>query len=113
MFAHPGNDIAPEFFATLLVNAFVANYRELLRTRRDEDQHCIALGCFVHSELEELPLRAVERVFFEFSTLEKNANLPSRLRFRGLDRADNAIVLELAEESVGSHGPITSLSRRP
>jgi hypothetical protein len=103
MLAHSGNKILPEFVAAFLVNAFVADHRKLLRARRHKNQDGISLGGFLHSELEKFLLRPFQRILLEFPALEKNADLPGRLRFGVFDRADDPIVLDLPEKSMRAH----------
>ena len=112
MFAHPGNELLPELLAAFLVDAFVANDRELLGTGRDKNQDGITLGRFLHSKLQEFFLGAFEGAFFEFPSLKKHPDLSGGLRFRRFDRLHDAIVLELANESISSHDELTSSSRR-
>src|SRR6202008_3017873 len=68
-----------------------------------ENQDGVAFGRLVHPELKKLLLRAGQRVLFEFSPLQKNADLPRRFRFGRLDRFCDPIVLELPEKIVRPH----------
>jgi hypothetical protein len=103
MLAHSGNKILPEFVPAFLVNAFVADHGKLLRARRHKNQDGIPLGGFLHSELEKFFLRSLQGVLLEFPALQKDTNLPGRLRFRVLDGADDPIMLELPEKSMRTH----------
>jgi hypothetical protein len=103
MLAHPSYELLPEFLAALFVDAFIAHHRELLHARRDEDQNRVALGRFLHPELDEFFLGPFERIFLEFSSLKKNPNLSGTSGFGLLDGCYDPIVLELANEIMGAH----------
>src|SRR2546423_5847575 len=100
---HLLDQLLPEFLATLLVNAFVADHRKFLRARCDKDQDRIPFLRLVHPELDEFLLRSFQRVLLEFPALKENADLSRGLRFGLLDRANDAIVLEFTKKSVGAH----------
>lgn len=72
---HSTCNVLPELFAALFVNRFVANNGELVRSRRYENQHRIALAGLMHSETLKLFLCNDQRIDIEFSTLNINANL--------------------------------------
>src|SRR2546423_14070043 len=107
---HLLDQLLPEFLATLLVNAFVADHRKFLRAGCDKDQDCIPFPRLVHPELDKFLLGPPQGVFFEFSALKENADLSRSLRFGLLDDASDPIVLELANESMGAHTKITNSS---
>jgi hypothetical protein len=103
MLAHSTHEFLPEFFAALFMDAFVTHDGEFLRPRRDEDQDRVALGRFLHPELNEFFLCSFERIFLEGPSLEENPDLPGSGRFRFLDGSHDPIVLELANEIMGAH----------
>ena len=91
---HVFGDLLPEYVAAFLVDRFVANNGELVRTRRHENQHRITLARFVHIEPMKLPLCRNERITFQFSTLNKGANLAGRFHFGLADGLNDPIMLE-------------------
>ena len=50
MDTHSIHNVLPELFAAFFVNRFIANNSELVRPRRNENQHSIAFASLVHSE---------------------------------------------------------------
>lgn len=78
MDAHPIHNPLPELFAAFLVNRFVTNDGELMRSRGYENQHGVALASFVHPESLKFFLRNDHRIDTQLATLNKNANLPGR-----------------------------------
>lgn len=100
---HVFRDLAPECVAAFLVDRFVANNGELMRARRHEDQHPIALARFVHTEPMKLPLCRNERITFQFATLDQDANLTGRFHFSFADGLNDSIVLEFGKEFSRSH----------
>ena len=67
---HFFHNALPEFVTAFFMNRFIANDREFVNTRRDENQHRIALARFVHSEPMKLFLRRDERITFQFAALD-------------------------------------------
>ena len=57
------------------MNGMVANDGELMNTRRDENEHRIALARLVHTEPMKLPLCGNEGITLQFAALDQNANL--------------------------------------
>ena len=71
---HSTCNVLPELFAALLVNRFVANNGELVRSRRYENQHRIALAGLVHSQaLKFFPCND-QRIGTKRSALNIDAN---------------------------------------
>jgi len=103
MFPHPLDEIRPKLLAAFLVDAFVANDRELLRPRRDENQDAVPFPRFLHPKLQKFLLSSLKCVLLKFSPLEKDANLAGSFRFRVFNRFYDPIVLQLANESMGPH----------
>ena len=87
-------NVLPEFLAAFLVNRFVTNNGELVRARRHENQHRIALARFVHIEPMKLPLCRNERITFQFATLDQGANLTGRFHLGLADLLNDPIMLE-------------------
>jgi hypothetical protein len=103
MFAHPDNEILPKLLAAFLVDAVIADHREFLSARRHKNQNGVAFGRLLHPKLDKFFLGAFQSIFFESSSLKKHPDLSGRLRFGRFDRVHDAIVLELADESVRAH----------
>ena len=78
---HCGRDALPELIATFFVNGLVANDGEFMNTRRNKNEHSIALARLVHTEPMKLPLRRDKGITLQFSALDQNANLTGGLRF--------------------------------
>ncbi len=79
MRAHSFHNTPPEFLAAFLMNRFVADNREFVRSRRYENQHRIALTGLVHSEPLKFLLRNDQRIDRQFAALDINANLARAL----------------------------------
>jgi len=75
MRVHQINNSLPEFFTELLVNGFVAYDSELMRARRDKNEHGVAIARFLHAEPLKFLLRNNQRVAIQLSTLNVNADL--------------------------------------
>jgi hypothetical protein len=103
MLAHSTDELLPESIAALCMDAVVADHREFLGARRDENQDAIALFRFLHPKLNEFLLGAQQWIFFEHPALEENPNLPGRFRFGGLDRVHDSVVLELPNKFMRAH----------
>jgi hypothetical protein len=96
MSAHSVDKLLPELSATLLMHAFVADDRELVRARSDENEHAVSIARLLHSELLELAFRERQRLLLKFAALHKNADLAGGPRFGSRDRACDALVIEPA-----------------
>ena len=57
MRAHCIDNALPEFLAAFLVNRFVAYHGEFMRPGRNENEHGIALPCFMHPQSMKFFLR--------------------------------------------------------
>src|SRR5262245_37400430 len=64
------HDTLPEFVAAFLVNRFIANDGKLMSTRRDINEHRIALTGLVHTETMELLLCRDEWITIQLSPLD-------------------------------------------
>ncbi len=93
---HCIDNALPEFFAALLVNRLVADHGEFMGARRNENEHAIALACFVHAEAMKFLLRNDQWIGAQLAALDVNANLAGRRRFCGTNRVNDLIVLKLA-----------------
>src|ERR1051326_4008293 len=100
---HSVHDALPELIAALLVNRFVADYREFVRTRRYKNQHSIALARRVHTQLMKLFLCGDEGVDTQFSPLNENADLAGSVCFRFTNRGYDSVMLDFTEKLFGSH----------
>ena len=111
MFAHLGHNTLPEAVAAFSVNGFVADDGEFVRAGRDKDEDGIPVARFVHPQSLKSFSRRSQRIATQLSTLNVNANF-ARSSDLGLSNgAHDAIVLELAQEFLGTH--FTSSTRRP
>ncbi len=109
---HSVHDALPEFIATFFVNGLVANNGELMDSRRDKNEHRIALARLVHPEPMKLPLRGNEGIILQFPALDQNANLAGGFRFGFPYRLNNPVVFEFAKEFSRSHLITSSIPRR-
>ena len=109
---HCRRDALPELIATFFVNGLVANDGKFMNTRRDKNQHRIALARLVHAEPMELPLRGNNGITLQFPALDQNANLTGGFRFGFSNRLNNPVVLEFAKELSRSHLITSSTPRR-
>jgi len=103
MIAHQIDNTLPVLLAATLVNSFVADDGELMRTRRHENEDGIAFWRFAHSEPLKFFPSGDQRIDLQLAALNENANLARRFRFRIADCGDDPIVLELAQKFFGSH----------
>ena len=109
---HSFHDALPEFIAAFFVNRVVANDRKFMNTRRDKNEHRIALARLVHTEPMKLPLRGHEGITLQFAALDQNANLTGGFRFSFVNRLNDPVVLEFAKEFSRSHLITSSIPRR-
>ena len=109
---HCRRDALPELIATFFVNGLVANDGKFMNTRRDKNQHRIALARLVHAEPMELPLRGNKGITLQFPALDQNANLTGGPGLHLVNRLNNSIVLEFAEEFPRSHLITNSILHR-
>jgi hypothetical protein len=103
MRAHSVYNALPELFAAFLMNRLIANNGEFMPTRRQEDQHRIALARLVHTEPMKLLLRRKKGIALQLAALDHNANLTGSFRFRFANRLDDSVVFKLTEEFPRSH----------
>jgi hypothetical protein len=108
MRAHSIDEALPEFFAAFFVNGLIADHGKPMRARRDQNEHGVAVRCFVHPEPMKFLLRGGQRIDNQLSTLNINANLTGRFCFRLPNRVHDAVMLELAEKFLRTHGSPTS-----
>ncbi len=85
------------------MNRLIANNGEFMHTRRDENQHSIALARLMHTEPMKLLLRRKQGITLQLAALDHNANLTGSFRFRFANRFDDLVVLKLTEEFSRSH----------
>jgi len=67
---HSFHNALPEFIAAFLMNRVVANNRKFMNTRRDKNEHCIALARLVHTEPMKLLLRRNQRITVQVPALD-------------------------------------------
>jgi hypothetical protein len=103
MRSHSFNNALPEFIAAFFMNRVIANDRKFVNTRRDKNEHRIALARLMHTEPMKLPLCCNKRITIQFATLDQNANLTGGSGLHLVNRFNNPIVLEFAEEFLRSH----------
>lgn len=96
MLAHRADKALPQLFTADFVNSFVADNGEFMRSRRDEDQHGIALQGLLHAETMKSSLRGNQRVVLQLTALDKDTDLAGCFRFRVPNRFYDPIVLEFA-----------------
>ena len=104
------DELLPESIAAFLVNAFIPNHSKLSRARGHKNQDRVSLVSRLHSQLLEPPSRIIEGVAVQFAPLHVDPNLAGGLRFGLFDRSDDAIMIELLEEILGSHCSTSSRS---
>ena len=75
MRAHCIYNPLPEFIAAFLVNRFVADYGEFMCPGRNENEHRIALACFIHLQSMKFFLRRDQWICLQLAALDVNANL--------------------------------------
>jgi hypothetical protein len=109
---HSFHDPLPEFIAAFFMNRVVPNNRKFMNTRRDKNEHRIALARLVHTEPMKLPLRRNEGIALQLPALDQNANLTRRFRFSFPNLLNNPVVLEFAKEFSRSHLITSSIRRR-
>ena len=74
MLAHCSDNALPEFLAAFLVNRLVADHGEFMRPGRNENEHGIALACFMHPQSMKFFLRRDQWVCVQLAALDVNAN---------------------------------------
>ena len=112
MSPHSFHNALPEFIAAFFMNCVIPNNREFVSTRRDKNEHGITLARLVHTQPMKLPLRRNKRITLQFPALDQDPNLTGGFRFRFLNRLNDLIVLEFAEEFSRSHLITSSIPRR-
>ncbi len=74
MGAHRIYNPLPEFLAAFLVNRFIADHGEFMCPGCNENEHRIALPCFMHPQSMKFSLRRDQRVCVQLAALDVNAN---------------------------------------
>ena len=95
IFHHGIPHLIPERVTAFGVHGAVANHRKLMHPRRHEDEHAIAVPCFIHLQVEERGLRRRYRVF-DFLAADEHADLAGRLALGLVNGRDDVIVLKFA-----------------
>lgn len=75
MLAHSIDNLLPELLAAFLVNRFIPDHGEFMRPGRNENEHGIALACFMHPQSMKFLLRRDQWVCVQLAALDVNANL--------------------------------------
>jgi hypothetical protein len=73
--AHSIYNPLPELLAAFLVNPFVADHGEFMRPGRNENEHGVAVACFMHPQSVKFFLCRDQWVCVQLSALDVNANL--------------------------------------
>src|ERR1700757_173424 len=71
----------PEFIAAFFMNRAVPNDGKFMKTRRDQNEHRIALALFVHTKPMKLRLRRNQRITLQLTALDENPNFTRGFRF--------------------------------
>jgi len=111
MRAHCFYNALPELFAAFLMNRLIANNGEFMHTRRNENQHRVALARLVHTQPMKLLLRRNKRISVQPAALDQNPNLTGSFRFRFANRLDDLVVLKFGKEFSRSHFCLPTRSR--
>lgn len=112
MLAHSIDNLLPEFLSAFLVYRFIADHGEFMRPGRNENEHGIALACFIHPQSTKLFLRRDQWICLQLAALDVNANLRGSFRFGATNRAHNSLMLKPAEKLFRSHFATSSIRRR-
>jgi len=72
MIAHLFHHALPETVAASPMDPFITDHRELVHAWRDEDQHCISSGGFLHSQPKKLFLSQFQHIAFYLTALQVN-----------------------------------------
>lgn len=78
MLAHSIDNLLPELLAAFLVNRFIAEHGEFMRPGRNENEHGIALACFIHPQSTKFFLRRDQWICIQLPALNINTNLARR-----------------------------------
>ena len=78
MFAHMIGEALPQFIAALLMDRFVADDRELMGAGRNENQNVRVPVVLMKAEPLKSSSGCDQRVVFQLTALNKNANLAGR-----------------------------------
>ena len=103
MLSRAFDQVLPQLLTTFFVDRFVTDDRELVRARRNKNEHGVALRHFMHSETVKFFRSRDERIGIQFAALNVNADLSGSLRFGVADRLHDPIVLKFAEKFFRSH----------
>lgn len=103
VFAHFRHNPFPQFIAAMFVNAFIAEDRKLVNPRRDKNQHPVTRFRLLHTEPLKSVLRRRQDVLLEFASLNINPDLAGSPLFRIANGLNNPIMIEPADEFLGSH----------
>jgi hypothetical protein len=66
---HSLHNALPEFIAAFFMNRSIPNDCKFMKTRRDKNEHCIALPRLVHTEPMKLSLRRDECITLQLPAL--------------------------------------------
>jgi hypothetical protein len=113
MLPHSIDNALPELLAAFFMNGLVAYHGKLMRSRRDEDQHGIALARFVHAESMKFFLGSNQWIGTQLAGLNVNPDLTGGFRFRFPNRPNDSIMFEPTEKFLRSHLATSSNLPRP
>src|SRR5207248_3675257 len=103
MLLHLADQSLPQFFAALLMNRFIADDRELVRSRCNENENVTVLRVVVQSEAVKSFLGGAQGIAIQLSALNKYPDPAGGRRFGFANRLHDSVVPKLAEEFFGSH----------
>ena len=108
--SHRIDQLLPEYVAAFFVNAAIADHGKFLHPRRDENQDAVVLASIGHAEFVELFLRRGDSIA-DRASLNVNANLPGRFRFRRRDRLHDPVVIEPTQKMFSAHSLLPTAAR--
>lgn len=109
MAGHFLRDFLPEFITALRMNRAIANHREFLDARSNEQQDTVLFPALVHLQMMENLFRGGHRIL-RLLAADKDADLPAHFGLGLGNRLDDGVVLKLAQKIARFH--ITNLTRR-
>src|SRR5438477_11645606 len=74
VFGHLVDDFLPTLLTTFLEYSFVTDHGKLLRAWDEVNQNAVSCPRFLHSQPHKFVLSSIDRIFFQFSTMNKNSN---------------------------------------
>lgn len=97
VYRHGLDKLVPELVAATLMDSFVANHGELLRTRRDKDQNAVALARRRHPEFFKLRAGGRDRVV-DVAVLHIDAHFAGGQFLSLTNRPNDASIIQSSEK---------------